>query len=367
MKRIAIMRFAVAYGGIEHQIINIASTLCKKHYFILITNGESKFTEQFRKYGKVYIISTTKLFAAKKEVLKILRDESIDIIQSHLLREHFIGCLCKRTLKNIYHIFRVHTYIDCSFISNGRKKAYHLLTRILSKYVDLYLPINNKNYEEIIHRTKIKKSKVRVLHNAVRSIQNATSTKSFDYYDLVMIANVIYGKGHDIAIKALSELVKKDEKYNITFIGSTDVDNGNSEYSVDYFLKMANDLGVKNNIKFIGFTESIEELIKEKSIIILPSYSEGTPNCLLEAMSAKKIVVASAVGGIPEFIENGNNGFLHENKDYKELSQIILKIKELPLLKIEQIANMGYETWYKEYSIEKNCLEFDRIYNEVKL
>ena len=366
MKKIAIVRFDVSFGGIEHQIINLVSQLYHDYLFVLITKESSDFAKEFEKYGKVYFIGTTHLFDARKKMIKIIEDENIDIIQSHMLREHYICCLCKYSIKNIYHIFRVHTYIDCSFISNLKKRLYHILSHILSNNVDLYLPINKINYDELIKRSKIKKEKIRIVHDGVKSINEAISNSDyFNYYDLVMVANLIYGKGHDIAIKALAELVKKNKKYNITFIGNKTVDNGDSEYSLNSLEKLAQELGVLNNVKFLGYVKDISPVLKDKSIVILPSYSEGTPNCLLEAMSAKKIVVASSVGGIPEFIQNEINGFLHKNKDYDELANIILKIKKMSKSKLKSLENSGYNIWLSEYCLEKVDEQFRKIYDRI--
>ncbi len=366
MKTIAIVRFAASFGGIEHQIINMVSRSNKNYKYILITHIKSEFSEEFKKYGKVFLIDTTKLFESKKRIMKIVDEESIDILQSHMLREHYICCLCKMVSKKIYHIFRVHTYINCSFISSYKKFLYHALSKLLSRFVDLYLPISKVNYDELCKYSRINKKKIRILHDGVRDMSKATSSGDFDYYSLIMIANLVYGKGHDVAIRALAELVAKDKKYNITFIGSTDVDNGNDEYSLNGFNKLAKELNVLDNIKFLGYIKDVTSVLKDKSIFILPSYSEGTPNCLLEAMSAKKIVVASSVGGVPEFVEDSVSGFLHENKNYHELANKVLKIKKLPKSIINEIADNGYNTWLNEYNVEKICEEFKKIYEEVE-
>lgn len=362
MINIGIMRFNSGnYGGIEHQIINIVKNLTSNSFkFILITNNQTRFASEFEKYGKIYYIDSKKVIKASKQVKDIIRKESISILQSHMLREHYIGSLTKIRVKKLYHIFRVHTYINCSFISKQKKKLYHLLSFLLSNWVNLYLPINRVNEKELIESSKINAKKIKVVHNGVRSLEIREKSKPYNKKKIAMIANFEYGKGHDIAVKALSLLVKKDKGYNITFIG-----NENSSIAVAEEIKdLVTKLNINKNVNFLGFVENINEVLKDIDIIILPSYSEGTPNCLLEAMASKRIVIASEVGGIPEFIIDGKNGFLHKNKDYRTLAKKIILLNMLTNQEIITIAENGYSTWKNEYTIEKLCDFLAYIYKE---
>lgn len=362
MINVGVIRFnSGSYGGIERQIINIVSNLDSNTFrFILITNNKTQFSTIFEKYGKVYYIDCSNILKASKQIKKIVEEQSISIIQSHMLREHYIGCLTKFRKKKLYHIFRVHTYINCSFISNIKKRLYHLLSFLLKGGVNLYLPINKVNEEELIKNSKINKKKIKVIPDGVRSLDIRPSEKPFNCTKLAMIANFEYGKGHDIALKALKILVEKDKDYHLTFIGN---ENNGTSVAED-MKKLAIDLKINKNINFLGFVEKINEAIKDIDIVILPSYSEGTPNCLLEAMSAKKIVVASAVGGVPEFITDGQNGFLHENKDYETLARKIIELKELTHEELNTIAENGYNTWKNGYTVEYLCNCLDSLYKE---
>ena len=364
MKNIGIIRFNEGdMGGIEYQIINIVSNLDSTFFkFILITNKSTKFSKKFEKYGEVCYINKEHLLKSVRELKKFVKEKNISIIQSHMLREHYIGCLTKLKIKDLYHIFRVHTYINCSFISNLKKRLYHLLTFLLQKNVDVYLPINKKNYEELVNISKIKSNKVKIVHDGVKKIGNLKN-EEFNYEELIMIANFNYGKGHDIALRALRILVNKSPEYSITFVGENNKTEEN-KLILRETQELARELKIEKNVKFIGFVEDIEGVLKGKSIIILPSYNEGTPNCLLEAMSSKKIVIASCVGGIPEFIEDGRNGFLHENKDYETLAKKILKLKEISCPNLKNIKEEGYKTWEKGYSVSKLCQELKSIYEK---
>ena len=90
------------------------------------------------------------------------------------------------------------------------------------------------------------------------------------------------------------------------------------------------DLGVSENVVFLGHREDTDELLQALDIFVLPSLSEGIPMALLEAMAASRAVVASRVGGIPEIVEDGIEGFLVEPMDVNSLAKRCRLLIESP-------------------------------------
>ncbi|MEP6890769.1 MAG: glycosyltransferase [Nitrospirota bacterium] len=89
-------------------------------------------------------------------------------------------------------------------------------------------------------------------------------------------------------------------------------------------------LGISENVVFLGHREDTEELLQALDIFVLPSLSEGIPMALLEAMAASRAVVASRVGGIPEIVEDGIEGFLVEPMDVNGLAERCQRLIESP-------------------------------------
>lgn len=368
LKKILIIRINCdEYGGIEHQIINIVSNFNLEEYqFILCTKSKtSRLAKDFEKYGKVFEIKGDNIFRNAIELNRICKKENITIVQTHMFRESYIAKIVKLINRNLVHIYRVHTYIDCSFIPRWKKNIYHFISKLTDFLVDKYLPINNANRIELLTRTRVKKSKILLLHNGVRKLNDYSLNKNFNCYDIVMIANFVYGKGHDIAIKALEILCDKCDDYHLYFIGGENTSsNVNQESEYTQTIKtLISQKKLTKNVSFLGFKDDIGKEIENKDIVILPSYSEGTPNCLLEVMSINKLVIASEVGGIPEFIFNNQTGFLHKNKDYKKLAEIIMKIKSMDVREINLIKKQGYDMWKREFSIEQLVNNLSKIYN----
>ena len=108
----------------------------------------------------------------------------------------------------------------------------------------------------------------------------------------------------------------------------------------DKGLSFLSDLVKKNELEdqiiFTGFLDNVSEIMQKSSIFILSSRFEGMPLVLLEAMSHGKPVISTRVGGIPEIVVNGKNGYLVEPDKIYHLSiffvVIPLHIKIIVLL-----------------------------------
>lgn len=88
------------------------------------------------------------------------------------------------------------------------------------------------------------------------------------------------------------------------------------------------DYGLESYFKFKGWVVGEEKIdaLREADIFVLPSYREGLPNALLEAMASGCAVIASSVGAIPDVIEDGKNGILVTHGDSLQLASSIIKL-----------------------------------------
>jgi len=173
--------------------------------------------------------------------------------------------------------------------------------------------------------------------------------------NLLYVGRLAKGKGLEFLIETLCELPIK--KFKLTIIGDGDIKN-----DLIYLVK---EINLSENVVFKGYIPFGEELMKEYSsndVLILPSFSEGLPQVILEAMARGVIVVATRVGGLTNLIKDGENGFLFEAGDKKGLLKIIREIQtnELPLLTIRK---NGINT-AKRFSFEKQAT---KIYKALKV
>jgi len=97
----------------------------------------------------------------------------------------------------------------------------------------------------------------------------------------------------------------------------------------DYFLKishMVSEMSLNKCFKYLGVREDISEILSCTDILVVPSFSEGLPNVILEAQACCVPVIASDVGGIPELISHQQTGLLVTPGDWKALGHAIINL-----------------------------------------
>lgn len=167
-------------------------------------------------------------------------------------------------------------------------------------------------------------------------------------------ANLIPVKGHSFLIKSIATLIKENK---ITLILA-----GRGEETYTESLKtLCSDLGISDGVQFLGFRKDIINLMSSSDIIILSSEREGMPNAIIEAMGIGRIVIGTNVGGIPEIIKNGENGFLVSYNDESKLRNTVEDII-LKNTNTEMIGNNAKSTIKQYFSREQYQSKIQNLY-----
>lgn len=128
-------------------------------------------------------------------------------------------------------------------------------------------------------------------------------------------------------------------------------------YSQDDLARM---IGGDPRIRYLGYIDSIEDLYVTSDIVVFPSrWQEPLGLIALEAAAAKKPVVATRVGGIPEAVVDGETGFLVEPADPAALSDCVARLIEQPELRM-RFGEAGYARVKRDFS-DKPLREFEKL------
>lgn len=163
-------------------------------------------------------------------------------------------------------------------------------------------------------------------------------------------------KGIFDLLDVMTEIAKIDSDAKL-YIGSNE-----RKEKVNRIIK---EYRLNNNVEYLGWIDEKlkKEVLKEATIFVLPSYYEGMPMSVLEAMAYKNIVISTNVGGVPEIIENGYNGFLIEPGDKKELFNKIEK--NINGNELEKISNNARNTIDERFNLEKKIKDLIDIYKSL--
>jgi len=136
------------------------------------------------------------------------------------------------------------------------------------------------------------------------------------------------------------------------------------EYTIDLFgaikdPKYLNFNWSDYNVKYHGQISSSDvlELLPTYSLILLPSYKEGYPGIIIEAMSVGVPSIASNIGGIPEIIDNGINGILINPRSASELEAAILSVNDDTFKKYSKNALSSFEHNFNSNTVNKRVIQ----------
>ncbi|WP_142437041.1 glycosyltransferase [Enterococcus casseliflavus] len=164
-------------------------------------------------------------------------------------------------------------------------------------------------------------------------------------------------KGQNILIETAQILLEKGYPIKVKLVG-----DGNKK---EYFQKLCSELNIRENVDFVGEISEklrIRKILIDSDIFVLPSYSEGLPRVLIEAMAVGLPAVASNVDGIPELIDNKYIIKSFEAKDYAEKIELLIKNDKEYL--IQSDLNYKKSLTYRCEILEKRRIDFyQKLYN----
>lgn len=131
-------------------------------------------------------------------------------------------------------------------------------------------------------------------------------------------------KGLEFLIQALGRLVveRRETSHYLMLVG-----DGPLRSSLE---QLAQEERVADHVRFLGMRTDVYDLLSSCDVFCLPSLHEGIPTVLLEAMALKVPLVASRVGGVPEVVTHGREGWLVESRDSKGLVEAIQALRSHP-------------------------------------
>ena len=128
----------------------------------------------------------------------------------------------------------------------------------------------------------------------------------------------------------------------------------------------AKEKAVLENLYFPGWVRDSkkEELLKNSDIFFLPSYTEGMPMSILDAMGYGLPIVSTNVGGIPKLVQEGSNGHLYEPGDFRGMAEGIKELLEKQEKRLE-FGKKSREIVENKYSLEKHIEKIEKVYETL--
>jgi len=178
-----------------------------------------------------------------------------------------------------------------------------------------------------------------------------------------MVARVNPQKDYRTLASAAVDVLRSHPNTRFLIVGDNSLVDLNRQHYGEV-LQMLTELGIADKFIFTGHRNDVNGLIAAMDICMLCTHREGFPLSILESMAMRKPVVATAVGGIPEIVDSGVTGYLHQHGNSEELAAALKRLIEDPG-KISQIGQTAREHVRLNYSRQKFVEEISKAYSDV--
>ncbi|MBV9085447.1 MAG: glycosyltransferase [Acidobacteriaceae bacterium] len=290
----------------------------------------------------------------------VFNEQAPDIVQTHAVKSHFLIRLTRS--RNARWIAYHHGYTDPDL----KMRVYNRLDRVSLPAADRVVTVCTSFVDELV-RKSVKRERTRVLPNAIDLPDCCRGSTGGLRHELnlrenariiLAVGRLSKEKGHSYLVSA-AQLLKRgypDLDFQVLLIG-----DGRERRRLE---QQAQDLAVTDCIRFLGHQNDPLRFYSVADVFVLPSLTEGSPNVLLEAMAAKTPVVATAVGGVPETVENERSALLVAPEDPSALAQTTGRLLADAALATKLREN-AYADVIAHHSPEVYCSSLLRIYTDL--
>lgn len=292
-------------------------------------------------------------------LFRLLRQLKPDVFFSYGIKSVFYGGLAAR-IANVSKIVVMITGLGFSIIEQSIKgRVARLVLRVLSRMSLPYcstVVFQNPDDPKALIETKILSPKVsyELVNGSGVDLDEFSPTPLPEKISFLMLSRLLKHKG---VVEYLEAAKKIKAKYSdVNFILAGDYSPNPAAISKEQFATMLDD----GAVNYLGSLDDVKEAIANCSVYVLPSYREGTPRSVLEAMSMGRAIITTDAPGCRETVKNNVNGYLVPVGAVGELAQAM----ELFINDKANIISMGAnsrkiaEKKYDVNVVSKNMMKF---------
>ena len=309
--RIAMMLESDGPGGAEMMVLRLSHELRSRGHFVLPVGPEKGIGwlgDHFRRGG-----FPTEVFKLRRPIdpgcvrglVHLFREYEIDTVHSHEFTMAVYGCAATRVL-GLPHVITMHGGLT---VCNAMRRRIAL--RWAMRNSEHTVVVSSATRQQFSRDLGVATSRFTVVPNGVPALQGDASRVrrelgvTGDECVILAVGNLEVHKGHRILIDALSELRgSANSHWKLIIAGG----RGGDQHGA--LLKQIENLGLGDKVRILLNRDDVPDLLAAASVFVMPSLWEGLPMALLEAMLARKAIVASRTAGIPEAITDGREGLL---------------------------------------------------------
>ncbi len=248
----------------------------------------------------------------------------------------------------------------------SRKRS--IVNRLLLRSCDRLIGCGGAVRQALIHNEGLPESRVEVIYNGVdlkalgKSSPGARENirKEFGYssddFVAVLVARLHELKDHQTALRAVDAARQQIPGLRLLLAG-----DGDQRAAIEQTIR---ERGLEKTVTLAGTRQDVADLLAAADVFLMSSISEGIPLTVIEAMAARRPVISTAVGGLPELIEHGVTGFLAPSRDDAALAKSLIELYRDGSLR-EQMAETAAQRANEKFSLDGMLNGYRDVYRET--
>jgi glycosyltransferase involved in cell wall biosynthesis len=302
----------------------------------------------------------------------LIREVRPQILHTHTAKAGTIGRLAARLLGGAGPPIVVHTFhghVLRGYFDPVRSTAFRLLERWLARRTTALIAVSPEVRDDLVSLGVAPREKFTVVRLGIE-LDERVGTDSdgpraetrralgipADRFVVGWIGRMTGVKRTDDVLLAVRALRERGVDTVLCMVG-----DGPDRDAVE---RRAHQLGIVRDSLFLGYQEEVASYYAAFDALILPSANEGTPVSAIEALAGGRPVVATRVGGVPDVVRDGVDGFLVEPGDVDAMAERLSALAADPPLR-HRMGEAGRASVHERYSVERLLDDIDALYRRL--
>ena len=295
-----------------------------------------------------------------RAIAGLIVQHGIDIVHAHVGRDYLVAALACKHEPSARLVLTRHHYFPL------KRNA---LYRWMLGGVSAVIAVSESVRESVIERLAMPPKLVHTIPNWVdpmrfQRVERDAARALFRLRGSLVVAcigQITPAKGQEEFIRAAGRIVNMRSDTEFLIVGEEKDSDGDFTAQL---IKLSESLGLGERVRFMGKIRHMPELFAAVDIVVVPSWDEGFSLVTIEAMAARRPVIASNIGGLGQIVSDNSTGLLFPPRDVRALTEkLIWMLSDAPLR--ERLAVHAQKDVYVRYGREQIIDRIEALYTRV--
>ena len=353
-------------GGAESVLLALAARIDPNRFssLVLLPHEGWLQTKLQEKGIPVFLAKSSAWYDLRlpRAMARLVRQEKVDLIHSHLADQNFYSCLVGRLTGSR----TVVTYHGSPSWSEADKLRCAIKLWVVRHSADVVVVVSDY-LKQSLRDMKFPAERIVRIHNGVDMGRFTPSSTGRLRAELRcqngtkligMVANLRESKGYEYFIQAARKVTEAMPQTRFVAIGEIDQEIGKP------LQDLVKQMSLQDRFFFLRFREDVPDILSDLDLFVLSSLSEGFSLATVEAMAAEKPVIVTRSGGPQEIVEDGRTGYLTPPADPEALAEKICELLANPK-RAAALAQMARAKVASTFTLERMICEYERLYERL--